>query len=70
MGFDQIKKSTAKKFNKESDIKINFSDVAGINEVKTEILEFVDFLKIPEKFKKIEVFIASFGKNTLNTLLG
>jgi AFG3 family protein len=30
-----------------------FSDVAGLDEAKVEIAEFVDFLKNPEKYKKI-----------------
>jgi AFG3 family protein len=30
-----------------------FSDVAGMKQVKTEVEEFVDFLKHPEKFRKL-----------------
>ena len=33
-------------------ISTKFSDVAGIDEVKEELVEVVDFLKNPEKFKK------------------
>ena len=33
--------------------KIKFKDVAGIKEVKLEIEEFVDFLKNPEKYRKM-----------------
>jgi AFG3 family protein len=38
-----------------TDIKINvtFKDVAGLQEAKKEIMEFVEFLKAPEKFKKL-----------------
>lgn len=38
-----------------TDIKINvtFKDVAGLQEAKKEITEFVDFLKAPEKFRKL-----------------
>ena len=36
-----------------SDIKITFADVAGINEAKEELSEIVDFLKNPEKYKKL-----------------
>lgn len=46
-------KSTAKKFNQESDIKIRFSDVAGMNEAKEEVMEFVKFLQNPEKYEKV-----------------
>lgn len=42
-------KSKAKKFDGEM-IKIKFRDVAGCQEAKQEIGEFVDFLKVPEKY--------------------
>ena len=35
------------------DIKVRFSDVAGAEEEKTELLEVVDFLKNPRKFSEI-----------------
>lgn len=45
-------KSKAKIFAKgKQDTK--FSDVAGVDEAKKELIEVVDFLKNPEKFKKI-----------------
>ncbi|KAH8423292.1 ATP-dependent metallopeptidase FtsH/Yme1/Tma family protein [Aspergillus melleus] len=46
-------KSRAKRFNHETDIKIKFSDVAGMDEAKVEIMEFVSFLQHPEKFQKL-----------------
>jgi len=46
-------KSTAKKFNHESAVKVKFTDVAGMDEAKMEIMEFVSFLKTPEKFRKL-----------------
>lgn len=52
-GIFGIGKSRAKKFNHETDIKIKFSDVAGMDEAKVEIMEFVEFLKNPEKFQKL-----------------
>jgi AFG3 family protein len=46
-------RSRAKRFNHETDIKIKFSDVAGMDEAKVEIMEFVSFLKTPEKFQRL-----------------
>lgn len=46
-------KSRAKQFNHETAIKVKFSDVAGMDEAKVEIMEFVSFLKSPEKFRKL-----------------
>ncbi len=44
--------SRAKKFNKNMS-KITFKDVAGIKEAKEELQEVVDFLKHPEKYRKV-----------------
>lgn len=49
-----IGKSKAKVFDKEeSDIKINFNDVAGLVEAKIEVAEIVDFLKNPKKYTEL-----------------
>lgn len=49
-----IGKSKAKVFDKEeANIKINFKDVAGLEEAKVEITEIVDFLKKPDKYTKL-----------------
>ena len=45
-------KSKAKIFA-ETDTKVSFADVAGIDEAKEELEEVVDFLKTPEKFQKL-----------------
>ncbi|KAM4056219.1 peptidase family M41 domain-containing protein [Hirsutella rhossiliensis] len=52
-GMFNFGKSKAKKFNAESAVKVKFADVAGLEEAKTEIMEFVSFLKQPEKFEKL-----------------
>ena len=46
-------KSMAKKFNKEMNLKVRFADVAGMDEAKREIEEFVDFLRNPDRYKQI-----------------
>lgn len=51
-GIFQIGKSTAKKIAKE-DVKVNFNDVAGCQEAKKEIMEFVDFLKDSDRFTRL-----------------
>ncbi|WP_202743110.1 ATP-dependent zinc metalloprotease FtsH [Acinetobacter calcoaceticus] len=45
-------KSKAKMLS-EDQIKLNFSDVAGCDEAKQEVVEIVDFLKDPAKFKRL-----------------
>jgi AFG3 family protein len=52
-GIFGIGKSRAKLFNKETDIKVKFKDVAGMDEAKVEIMEFVNFLKEPTKYEKL-----------------
>ncbi len=37
----------------EKSVKITFSDVAGIEEAKSEVQEIIDFLKAPQKFQKL-----------------
>jgi AFG3 family protein len=46
-------KSRAKRFNHESDVKVKFADVAGMDEAKLEIMEFVSFLKEPGVYQKL-----------------
>ena len=51
-GVMAIGKSKAKIYV-ESDTKVKFSDVAGIDEAKAELQEIVDFLKNPNKFHRL-----------------
>ena len=46
-------KSTAQKFTKEMNINIGFKDVAGCDEAKREIMEFVEFLQTPDRFTQL-----------------
>lgn len=45
-----VGKSKAQLFDKENHIQINFTDVAGLDEAKVEVMEIVDFLKTPQKY--------------------
>jgi cell division protease FtsH len=45
-----VGKSKAQIFDKETSVKVDFHDVAGLEEAKVEIREIVDFLKNPKKY--------------------
>jgi ATP-dependent metalloprotease FtsH len=45
-----IGRSKAVLFDKDTNVNITFSDVAGLEEAKVEIKEIVDFLKTPKKY--------------------
>jgi cell division protease FtsH len=48
-----VGKSKAQIFDKDTNVKLNFSDVAGLEEAKTEVMEIVDFLKNPKKYTQL-----------------
>ncbi|KAI8381082.1 peptidase family M41-domain-containing protein [Radiomyces spectabilis] len=52
-GLFNIGKSRAKLFNQESKVRISFKDVAGADEAKEEIMEFVKFLKNPAAYERL-----------------
>ncbi|KAG2173392.1 hypothetical protein INT44_008744, partial [Umbelopsis vinacea] len=52
-GLFGIGKSKAKMFNQETDVRTKFKDVAGADEAKEEIMEFVKFLKNPSHYERL-----------------
>ncbi len=52
-GIFSVGKSRAQIFDKDTNVKINFNDVAGLEEAKTEVMEIVDFLKNPKKYTQL-----------------
>lgn len=48
-----MSKSGATVYGVEKKIRTRFKHVAGLSNAKTEVLEFVDFLKKPEKYRKL-----------------
>ncbi|KAF5374845.1 hypothetical protein D9758_000399 [Tetrapyrgos nigripes] len=52
-GIFSIGKSKAKLFDKDTEVKVKFKDVAGMDEAKEEIMEFVQFLKEPSKYERL-----------------
>ncbi len=52
-GIFNVGKAKAQMFDKDSSVKITFKDVAGLEEAKVEIMEIVDFLKNPNKYREL-----------------
>ena len=51
----------AKKIEIVKNTGVTFKDVAGIDEAKTEIMEFIDFLKNSEKYAKLGAKLPKVG---------
>ena len=52
-GIFNVGKATVATLDKNAKNKVMFKDVAGCNEAKREIMEFVDFLKNPKKYEAL-----------------
>ena len=52
-GLGGLGRSRARRYEPESGPRTTFADVAGIDEVKNEVSEIVDFLREPEKYRRI-----------------
>jgi len=52
-GLMGIGKSKARRYDQETNTKVTFNDVAGIDESKNELVEIVDFLKDPDKYTRL-----------------
>ncbi len=52
-GIFSVGKAKAQVFDKDASVNISFKDVAGLEEAKVEIMEIVDFLKNPDKYKNL-----------------
>ncbi len=52
-GLGAMGKSNVRRFDKETDIRVTFDDVAGIDDAEGELVEIVDFLKNPDKYTRL-----------------
>lgn len=52
-GIFGIGRSRAKRYDSNSPDRVTFTDVAGIDEAKNELVEIVDFLKEPQKYTRL-----------------
>jgi cell division protease FtsH len=52
MGFG-LGRSKAQRYTPEAGLRTTFADVAGIDEVEQEVAEIVDFLRTPDKYRRL-----------------
>jgi cell division protease FtsH len=52
-GLMGIGRSKARRYDAQTDTRVTFEDVAGIDEVENELVEIVDFLRSPEKYTRL-----------------
>src|ERR1700694_4199945 len=52
-GLMGIGKSKARRYDQETDTRVTFEGVAGIDEAENELVEIVDFLKDPAKYTRL-----------------
>src|ERR671915_5676 len=48
-----VGRSRARRYDQESEARVTFEDVAGIEEAEKELVEIVDFLKDPQKYTRL-----------------
>jgi cell division protease FtsH len=51
--FAGMVKGRAKRFEKEAQVNVTFPDVAGLKSAKQDLLEVVEFLKQPERYRRL-----------------
>ncbi len=56
-GLSGIGRSKAKRYDAGSQLRVTFQDVAGIDEAEEELVEIVDFLKNPGKYRRLGAII-------------
>jgi cell division protease FtsH len=52
-GLGGFGRSRAKRYEPDSGPRVTFADVAGIDEVKNEVTEIVDFLRNPDRYRRL-----------------